>query len=326
MNRSTLLRACGALATCAALAAALPAAAAWPDKPVTMVVPYPPGGAADVIARILGKGMASRLGQPVIIDNRSGAGTAIGAAAVARSPADGYTVLVTGNTTFTINPALKRGLPYDTQKDFESVGLIGNLPLVLLAHPSVPANNVAELVALAKRQPGKLSYGSFGTGTSAHLAGEMFRLMTGAELQHVPYRGSAPAMADLIGGQLMLSFDTTLAAMPQIAAGKVKAIAVTSRKRYSKMPTVPAIAESGYPDYQMVPWMAVVTPKGLPAAVRSQLSKVVHDTLADTAVHAQLEKAGLEVVWQPGSEYNARVASELPLLRAYVHKAGLDVE
>lgn len=300
--------------------------AAYPDKPVTLVVPYPPGGATDVLARILNQGLSQRLGQPVVVENKAGAGTAIGATAVARSPADGYTLLISSNTTFTVNAALKRTLPYDPLKDFEAVGLIGSSPLVLLANPSVPANTLPELVALSQEQPGKLSYGSFGTGTTAHLAGELLRLMTGAELLHVPYRGSAPAMTDLIGGQVPLTFDTNVAAMPQIAAGKVKAIAVTSRKRYSGLPNVPTVAEAGYPDYEMVPWIAVVAPRGLPADVRTRLSKALQQTITDPATRAKLEKAGVEVAWQPGSVYDERVARELPLLRAYVHKARLPVE
>lgn len=310
----------------AAMFASAGVLAAFPDKPVTLVVPYPPGGATDVLARILNKGLSQRLGQPVIVDNKAGAGTAIGAAAVARAPADGYTLLISSNTTFTVNAALKRTLPYDPLQQFEGVGLIGSSPLVLLAHPGVAANTVQELVALARQQPGKFSYGSFGTGTTSHLAGELFRLMTGVDMLHVPYRGSAPAMTDLIGGQVPLTFDTNVAAMPQVAAGKVKAIAVTSRRRYSGLPNVPTVAESGYPEYEMVPWIAVVAPRGLPAEVRTRLSKALQQTVADPVTRAELEKAGLEVGWQAGSVYEERVARELPLLRAYVHKAKLPVE
>jgi tripartite-type tricarboxylate transporter receptor subunit TctC len=311
----------------AVFALAAPVAfAAWPDKPVTLVVPYPPGGATDVLARILNKALSQRLGQPVIVENKAGAGTAIGATAVAKSAPDGYTLLISSNTTFTVNPALKRVLPYDPVQQFESIGLIGSSPLVLLAHPAVPAATVPELVALARSQPGKLSFGSFGAGTTSHLAGELFKVMTGADLLHVPYKGSAPAMTDLIGGQIPLTFDTNVAAMPQVAAGKVKAIAVTSRKRSALMPNVPTVAEAGYPDYEMVPWIAIVAPRGLPADVRGKLARALQQSLADPATHAALQKAGVEVAWQAGSVYDERVARELPLLRAYVHKAKLPVE
>ncbi len=303
-----------------------PAAAAFPDKPLTLVVPYPPGGATDTVARIVAKGLAQRLGQNVIVDNKAGAGTAIGAGLVAQAAADGYTLLISSNTTFTVNPALKSKLPYDAQKSFESIGLIGSSPLVLLANPAVPAQSVKELVALAKSQAGKLSYGSFGGGTTSHLAGEMFKLEAGVDILHVPYKGSAPAMTDLIGGQVALTFDTNVAALPMLKAGKVKALAVTSAKRSPSLPQVPTVAESGYPGFEMVPWITIVAPRGLPPAVAQALGKALGDTVADAATRADLEKAGVDVGFEPGSFYDARVARELPMLRAYVHKAKIPQE
>ncbi len=314
------------LPTLALLGTSLLAQAAYPDKPITLVVPYPPGGATDIIARKLAGPLGQRLGQTVVVENKAGAGTAIGATAVARSAPDGYTLLISSNTTFTVNPALKKTLPYDPQQDFESIGLIGSSPLVLIAHPGVAANNVKELLELAKRTPQGLSFGSFGVGTSAHLAGEMFKVMTGANLVHVAYRGSAPAMTDLIGGQIPLSFDTTVAAQPQIAAGKVKAIAVTTRLRSAQMPQVPTVAEAGFPDYEMVPWITVVARRGLPADVRTKLAQALKDSVNDAAVKADLQKTGVDVLHQPGAEYDTRVAKELPLLRAYVHRANIPVE
>ena len=314
------------LPTLALLCTSLLAQAAYPDKPITLVVPYPPGGATDIIARKLAGPLGQRLGQTVVVENKAGAGTAIGATAVARSAPDGHTLLISSNTTFTVNPALKKTLPYDPQQDFESIGLIGSSPLVLIAHPGVAANNVKELLELAKRTPQGLSFGSFGVGTSAHLAGEMFKVMTGANLVHVAYRGSAPAMTDLIGGQIPLSFDTTVAAQPQIAAGKVKAIAVTTRLRSAQMPQVPTVAEAGFPDYEMVPWITVVARRGLPADVRTKLTQALKDSVNDSAVKADLQKTGVDVLHQPGAEYDTRVAKELPLLRAYVHRANIPVE
>jgi tripartite-type tricarboxylate transporter receptor subunit TctC len=286
----------------AAVLAGAPAFGAdFPEKPVTLVVPFPPGGATDTVARIVATGMGKRLGKAVIVDNKAGAGTTIGAAAVAQAAPDGHTLLISSNTTFTVNPALKRKLPYDAQKSFESIGLIGTSALVLLATPSLPANTVKEVVALARAKPGGLAYGSFGNGTSSHFAGEMFKLMTGSDILHVPYKGSAPAMTDLIGGQVQLTFDTNVAALPMVQAGKVKAIAITSARRSPSMPQVPTVAEAGYPDYEMVPWITIVAPRGLAAPVQ-------------------------HVGWQPGSFYDARVARELPLLRAYVHKARIPME
>lgn len=306
--------------------ASLMAHAAYPEKPITLVVPYPPGGATDTIARVIAGPLGKRLGQTVIVENKAGAGTAIGATAVARSAADGYTLLISSNTTFTVNAALKNTLPYDPLKDFESIGLIGSSPLVLLANPKVPAGSVKELIELAKREPKGLNFGSFGVGTTAHLAGEMFKVMTGANLTHVAYKGSAPAMTDLIGGQIQLSFDTSVAAMPQMAAGKVKAIAVTTRVRSAQMPQVPTVAEAGFPDYEMVPWIALVSKRGLAADVGSKLAQALKDTVADPAVHSDLQKKGLDVAFQPGHVYDTLVAKELPLLRAYVHRANIPVE
>ena len=310
----------------AAALAATAAAAGFPDKPLTLVVPYPPGGATDTVARIVAKSMGQRLGQTVVVDNRAGAGTAIGAGAVAQAAPDGYTLLISSNTTFTVNPALKSKLPYDAQKSFESIGLIGTSPLVLLANPALPANNVKELVALARAKPGSLAYGSFGNGTTSHFAGEMFKVVTGTDILHVPYKGSAPAMTDLIGGQVQLTFDTNVAALPMLQSHKVKALAVTSAQRSPSMPDVPTVAESGYPDFEMVPWITIVAPRGLPAPVRQALGKALADTLGDPAVRGDLVKAGVDVGWQPGSFYDARVAKELPLLRAYVHKAKIPTE
>jgi tripartite-type tricarboxylate transporter receptor subunit TctC len=310
----------------AALLAAAPALAAFPEKPITLIVPYPPGGATDVVGRIVAKGMEQRLGKPVVVDNKAGAGTVIGADALARAPADGYTILVSSNTTFTLNPALRAKLPYDAQKSFEGVGMIGSSPLVLLANPKVPANTVAQVVAAAKAQPGKFTYASFGTGTSSHFAGEMFKLAAGIDMLHVAYKGSAPAMTDLISGQVQYSFDTNVAALPMVGAGKVKAIAVTSLRRSASLPNVPTIAESGYPGFEMVPWIAVIAPRGLPADVSKSLGRALQETLADPAVRANLEKSGVDVAWQPGNTYDAKVAEELPRLRAYVYKAKIQAE
>lgn len=310
----------------ATLLSAAPAFAAFPEKPITLIVPYPPGGATDVVGRIVAKGMEQRLGKPFVVDNKAGAGTVIGADALARAPADGYTILVSSNTTFTLNPALRAKLPYDPQKSFEGVGMIGSSPLVLLANPKVAANTVAQVVAAAKAQPGKLTYASFGTGTSSHFAGEMFKLAAGIDMLHVAYKGSAPAMTDLISGQVQFSFDTNVAALPMVQAGKVKAIAVTSLRRSASLPNVPTIAESGYPGFEMVPWIAVIAPRGLPAEVSKSLGRALQETLADPAVKANLEKSGVDVAWQPGNTYDAKVAEELPRLRAYVYKAKIQAE
>lgn len=323
LNRLQIKTACLALVGSVFVSQAM---AAFPDKTITLVVPYPTGGATDTIARKLQEPLSRILGQTVLVDNKPGAGTAIGAASVAKSAPDGYTLLISSNTTFTVNPALKNNLQYDAQKSFEGVGIIGSSPLILIANPKLPANNVQELVALAKKEPGKLSYGSFGNGTTSHLAGEMFKVMAGVDIIHVPYKGSAPAMTDLIGGQIPLTFDTNVAAMPMIANGKVKPIASASKSRSPQLPNVATIAESGYPDFEMVPWIVIVAPRGLPADVQKKLSSAVETAINEPATRVELQKVGLDVAFEPGSAYDTRVAKELPLLKTYVQKANIQAE
>lgn len=303
------------------------ARAAYPERPVTLVVPYPPGGAADVLGRIVARHLPSFLpGATVVVDNKAGAGTVLGAQAVAQAAPDGYTLLISSNTTWTMNPALKPKLAYDPLKSFESVGTIGGIPLVVLVNPATPAASVKELVALAKAQPGKLNYASFGSGSSSHFAGELFKSATGADLVHVPYKGSAPAMQDLIGNQVPVSFDTNVAAVPQVAAGKVRALAVTSTRRLAALPAVPTMAESGYPGFELTAWISVVAPRGLPDATRQALVKALADALATPAVQADLAKAGLDVGYEPPAAFATRVERELPLMRTLVQKAGITAD
>lgn len=298
----------------------------FPIKPITLVVPYATGGATDVIARVIGKNMSERLKQAVVIDNKPGAGTELGAAVVARAPADGYTLLISSNSTFTVNPALKQKLQYSPDKDFESIGLLGGSPLAILALPSFPASNVQQLLALAKSKPGKLSYASFGAGTTAHLAGEMLKLEAGIDLLHIPYKGSGLAMTDLLGGQVDLSFDTIPAALPMLRAGKIKVLATTGIKRSTVMPKIPTLAEQGFPKFEMAPWLAIVGPRGMPKPVSARLASTLADTLNDPAIKKQLEDAGLEVAYQAPSAYDARVSKELPKLREFVAKSGITLD
>ena len=311
-----------------ALAAALPLAApAFPDKPISLVVPYPPGGAADVLGRIVARHLQAQLpGSTVVIDNKAGAGTVVGAQAVAQAAPDGHTLLISSNTTWTMNPALKAKLPYDTLKSFESIGTLGGIPLVLLVNPATPATTVKELVALAKAQPGKLNYASFGIGSSSHFAGEMFKAAAGVDLNHVPYKGSAPAMQDLIGGQVPISFDTNIASVPQMKAGKIKALAVTTAKRIANAPEVPTLAESGLAGFELSAWVSFVAPRGLPDAVRVTLVKALADAVATPAMQADLAKAGLEVGYEPPAMFETRVNRELPMMRELVRKANITVD
>lgn len=303
------------------------AAAAFPDKPISIVVPYPPGGAADVLGRIVARHLQSQIaGSAVIVENKAGAGTALGAQAVAQAAPDGHTLLISSNTTWTMNPALKSKLPYDTLKHFESIGTIGGIPLVLIAHPSTPAKTVAELVALAKAQPGKLNYASFGSGTSSHFAGELFKSVAGVDIVHVPYKGSAPAMQDLIGGQVPLAFDTNVATAPQLAAGKIKALALTSSRRLASLPGVPTMAEAGLTGFELTAWIAVVAPRGLPERVRATLTKALADAMATPSMQADLAKAGLDIGYEPPAAFEGRIGRELPAMRALVQRAGITAD
>ncbi|MEO6018611.1 MAG: tripartite tricarboxylate transporter substrate-binding protein, partial [Polaromonas sp.] len=239
----------GGLALAASLGVAPAfAQAGYPTRPITLVVPFPPGGSSDIITRLIGKRLSDKLGQSVIIDNRPGAGTVIGAAFVAKAPADGYTLLMSSGSTFTVNPAIRSNLPYDPVKSYQPIGIVGRIPLIVLANKNVPVNNVKEFVAALKATPDKYSYASFGAGTTSHFTAEIVLQSIGAKLMHVPYKGSAPAMTDLMGGQVPFSVDTVTAALPQLKSGKIKAIAVTTAKRSSQLPDVPTFAEAGYKD------------------------------------------------------------------------------
>lgn len=305
----------------------LAARAAFPEKPVTIVVPYPPGGAADVLGRIVARHMQLQLpGSTFVVENKAGGGTSVGAQAVAQAAPDGYTLLTSSNTTWTMNPALKAKLPYDPIKSFEAIGTIGSIPLMLVAHPGAPFNSVKDLVSLAKAQPGKLNYASFGAGTSSHFAGEMFKAAAGLDIAHVPYKGSAPAMQDLIGGQVPMSFDTNIASVPQMKAGKIKALAVTSAQRISGAPDVPTLAESGLAGFDLSARVSFVAPRGLPADVRATLVKALAEALKTPALQADLAKVGLEVGYEPPAAFEARVNRELPAMRALVQKAGITVD
>lgn len=315
------------LAGAAALALCGPAAAAFPDRPIVLVVPYPPGGAADTLGRIIAHHLGDELpGSTFVVENKGGAGTAIGAAYVARAKPDGYTLLVSGNTTYTLNPALKSNLQYDPLKSFESLGILGESPLVLIANAKFPANTLQELIAMAKREPGKLNLASFGFGTTSHFAGEMFKAGAGVDMVHIPYNGSAPAMKDLIAGQVPLSFDTNVASVPQVKAGTVKALALTSTYRLDALPGVPTLAESGFPGFDLTAWISVVAPRGLPEPVREVLVKAMAGIMAKPETKADLERAGLIVRFQPPSAYDVKVKRELEAMRAIVQRAHMTVQ
>ena len=311
---------------CLLLTGLVQAQTTYPSRPVSLVVPFPPGGSTDIVARAIAPKLGERLGTSVVVDNRPGAGTAIGAAHVAKAAADGYTLLMGAGSTLTLNPAVRKNLPYDPVKSFDPVGMISRTGLVLVANPQTPFSTVAELAAAAKAAPGKWAYASFGAGTSSHFAAEMAFHAMGVQLTHVPYKGSAPAMTDVMGGQVPLAMDTVTAALPQLKAGKIKVIAVASPKRVGLLPQVPTFAEAGYPDVKLESWIMLMVPKGTPAAVQTQLQKALTATLADPGVRKQLTDSGLEPSPSTAAQAVALIDAELPLMRATAVRANIQAD
>jgi tripartite-type tricarboxylate transporter receptor subunit TctC len=267
-------------------------AADYPTRPIKLVVPYAAGGPTDVLGRMVGEYIGRDLKQVVVVENKAGAQGAIGAEAVARADADGYTLLFTAASLFVLNPVLYKKLSYDPVKDFRMLALITDLPVVMEVHPSIPAKTVAEFVAYAKQNPGKLNFGSAGIGGTIHLAGEMFKQMAGVDMVHVPYKGAGPALTDLLSGNIQLMFDTLGTALPPVKAGMLRPLGVSSRQRISDLPDVPTIAESGYPDYSVGVWYGVSAPAKIPEEVAKTLAASLNRALEDEIFRASLEKVG----------------------------------
>jgi tripartite-type tricarboxylate transporter receptor subunit TctC len=292
MKRQKFLRWAAAAACATGLLQALPAAAQqWPTKPVRIVVPFAAGGSADVYARFLAQRLPDILGQPVVVENRPGAGAVIGTEAVAKSAPDGYTLLLMSNT-HTVNETLIPNRPYNLVRDFVPVAPINYADLIFVAHPSVAANNVRDLVKLGKERPGRLNYASSGTGTPYHMAGELFKAMSGVYLVHIPYKGSSGARTDVIGGQVDLMFDAVTTMVEQVKAGKVKAIATTGKQRSSVLPDVPTVHESGIPNYEATIWLGVLAPKGTPAPVVNRLNEAITRIVSQADVQQGWAKQG----------------------------------
>jgi len=298
-TRITRRQACLAAAAAALLPASRATAAqqAYPSKPIRMVIPFTPGGSTDVLGRAIGIELGHAWHQPVVVDNLPGAGGSIGADKVAKSPADGYTLLMGHIGTLAINPSLYPKLDYDPVRSFAPVAWVARVPNVLVVHASVPARTLAELVALGKAQPGKLAFGSGGNGSAAHIATEYLKLQTGASFLHVPYRGTAPAVTDLLAGQLQLLFTGAPALLPHIKAGKLRALAVSSPHRIALLPDVPTVAESGVPgtkDFEADQWYGIVAPAGTPAAVVAQLNAQINQALGTPALAERFSAEGAE--------------------------------
>jgi len=290
--------------------APLAAAQSWPSKPARIVVPYPPGGANDIVARALQPALAASLGQPIVIENRGGGATQIGTEAVARSAPDGTTFLLT-NIALGANPSLFAKLPYDTAKDLAPITLISTVPLVLVVHPSVAAKSTADFVALAKAKPGRLNYASAGNGSANHLTMEMFRASAGIDIVHVPYKGFGPAMTDLLGGQVTSAFATTLASLPHVRAGKLRALGISTAKRSAVAPEVPTIAESGVPGFDVSEWQMLLAPAGTPSAIIDRMQREVAAALRQDDVKTRMTELGASPVGSTPKEAEAFLRSEL---------------
>jgi len=283
----------------AAGAAALPVvsriarAQTFPSRPIHLIVPFPPGGPTDIVARPLAQLLGDELKTSVVVDNRGGAGGSVGANVVAKSPPDGYTLLMATVGTHAINPELYKKLPYDAVRDFTPIALVASAPVAIVVHPSLPAGDLAGLVALAKKEPGKLNYGSAGNGTPGHLTAEMFKAAAGIDIRHVPYKGSAPAVVDLLAGQIQMMFDPLQSVISHVRAGKLRAIAVSSAARSPVLPDVPTIAESGYPGFETTAWWGVFAPAKLPAAEANTLAAAVERVVHGGTLNDRLGPLGV---------------------------------
>ena len=285
----------------------------YPAKPVRIIVPYPPGGIGDTVTRALAQGMGEQLGQPFLIENKPGASQMIGAEMVAKSPADGYTLFLGSVTSLAINVNSQKKMNYDPARDFAPVSMAFFSPLYLVVNPAVPAANVRELIALARAQPGKLTFASIGQGGSIHLAGELFRSMAGIDMTHVPYKGSAPALTDVIGGQVSLMFDAGVSALPQVRAGKLRALAVTSAKRSSSAPDLPTVAEAAnLPGYEATIWFGLVAPAGTPREIVTRLSQEFARVSRQTALRERFAPQGVELAATTPEEFADIIKAEIP--------------
>lgn len=315
----------GAAAASAAIAWPAMAQQAFPVRPVRFVVPFPPGGPVDTTARAVALKLSEIWGQQAIVDNRAGAGGIVGAEIAAKSPADGYNLLVC-SIHHAVLPSLKPKLPYDIERDFVPVSFGAMFPVVLVAHPAVPVRNVADLIALDKATPGKLSFGSSGSGGGTHLAGELFNMQAGTRLLHVPYKGSAPAMTDLLGGQVQFMFSDAPTALPQIKAGKVRAIAVASARRSVLLPDVPTVAESGLPGYEAYSWAAFVAPAGTPKDIVQRLSADLNKALDDPQVKQRLHEVGAEAMPSTPQGFGKMLHAEIDKWTRVVRTANIQVD
>jgi tripartite-type tricarboxylate transporter receptor subunit TctC len=314
-----------AFTAAAAFSATAQVGADYPNRPVTLVVPFPAGGPSDVVGRMVANEMSKRIGQPVVVMNKPGAGGNSGVASVVTAPPDGYTLVLGTVSTHGINPSLYEKMPYDHKKDFVPISQVGFVPSVLVVNNSFPPKTVPELIAYLKQNPNKVFYASPGSGTSIHLAAEMFKMMSGTDMTHVPYKGSAPAMQDVIGGQVPLMFDNTLTAWPQVQAGRVRALAVTTPQRLKSMPDVPAMAEF-LPGFSASAWHGVFAPARTPQPVVDKLAAAMADAMKDPGVVAQLTKNDVIPVGSTPSQFASFINEETDRWATVIRKLGLKAD
>jgi tripartite-type tricarboxylate transporter receptor subunit TctC len=301
-------------------------AQSWPAKPVKWIVPFAAGGTTDILARVIGEKLSAALGQPVVVENRPGAGGGVGADQVAKAAPDGYTIMGGTISTHAINASLYKNLPYDPVRDFAPITLIVRVPNMLVVNPDVPAKDVRELIALLKANPGKYTFASSGNGTSQHLSGELFKSMTGVEMQHIPYKGSPPALQDVVSGQVTMTFDNITTAWPLVKGGKLRALAVTTAKRSPIAPDVPTLAEAGLAGYEIGSWQGVFAPAGVPAEIVKRLNVEIVRIINSPEIRQKLIDMGAEPAPNSPEEFAAMVKTEVAKWSDVVRKSGAVVD
>jgi tripartite-type tricarboxylate transporter receptor subunit TctC len=302
------------------------AAQSYPSKPIRFILGYAPGGASDVVSRIVGTRLSDALGQPVVIDNRPAAAGSAAAGMVARSPADGYTLMLAATSTLAVNPSMYRNLPYDSLRDFTYLANFVSMPNLLVVNPNLPAKSVTELIALAKTEDGRLTYGSAGIGSSNHFTAELFNYLAKTRMTHIPYKGGGPAMVDVAGGQVALIFATIVSAIPHVKAGRLRSLGVTSANRSPSMPEVPTIAEAGLPGYASTIWYGVVLPAGAPPAIVGRLSAEIEKLLNTQDVRERFNTLGADVMFMPPDRFAQYVRAEIKKWSVVVRATGMRAE
>lgn len=317
------------LAAAAALAAGVAApvqAQEYPTKPIRLIVPFPPGGTTDIVGRLVADKLGAELGQPIVVENRAGAGGSIGSGAIASAAPDGYTLGIATVSTHGINPAIYTNLSFDAIKDFQPITNLAAVPNVMSAHPSVPAEDMASFIALAKQDPGKITYASAGNGSVSHMMGELFKMASGTDLLHVPYRGVGPALNDTLAGQVNVLFDNLPSSLPHIQAGKLRALAVAAPERVAALPDVPTFAEVGLAEVNDSSWFGLVAPAGIPEAVLSKVHKAAVTVLADPVVKERLAQLGAAPVGNSPEEYAKQIADTIARNAAIAKQANIKVD